>query len=113
LKNPILNSYFHSIATIIRGLRQTDDLLVTFTEKLRMKAPALDRLLELDETLVLWDTMLGGLQIQQQITVTVPNLREWFGEAMIELPVVVDDIGSASIVDLLRIIDYPSDFVPV
>ena len=37
----------------------------------------------------------------------------WLGESLIETPVRVEDIESASAVDLLRILDFPNDFVPV
>jgi hypothetical protein len=47
------------------------------------------------------------------LTVNDPNLRLWFGESLFETPVRIDDVESASPVDLLRILDYPNDFVPV
>jgi len=40
-------------------------------------------------------------------------LRHWFGEAMLTEPVRIADLQRASVVDLLRLLDYPSEFVPV
>jgi Domain of unknown function (DUF4062) len=40
-------------------------------------------------------------------------LRRWFGEAMLSEPVRIADLQRASVVDLLRLLDYPCDFVPV
>lgn len=47
------------------------------------------------------------------IPVTAPNLRLWFGEALQENPVLLHNLEAASSIDLLRILDYPNDFVPV
>jgi hypothetical protein len=40
-------------------------------------------------------------------------LRRWFGEAMLQQPVHITDLERASVVDLLRLLDYPNDYVPV
>jgi len=40
-------------------------------------------------------------------------LRHWFGEAMLTEPVRIADLQRASVVDLLRLLDYPGEFVPV
>ena len=53
----------------------------------------------------------GEADVAEQVT--TPNLRLWFGEALQESPVAITDLDSASAVDLLRILDYPNDFVPV
>ena len=48
-----------------------------------------------------------------KIDLTRDRLRQWFGDAMLEQAVEVRDLRRASIVDLIRVIDYPNDFVPV
>ena len=48
-----------------------------------------------------------------KIDLTRDRLRQWFGDAMLEQPVEVRDPRRASVVDLIRVIDYPNDFVPV
>jgi hypothetical protein len=58
-------------------------------------------------------TATPGGEEKIALTVNAPNLRLWFGESLFETPVRIDDVESASPVDLLRILDYPNDFVPV
>ncbi len=48
-----------------------------------------------------------------KIDLTRDRLRQWFGDAMLEQAVEVRDPRRASVVDLIRVIDYPNDFVPV
>lgn len=48
-----------------------------------------------------------------KIDVTQANLVRWFRESIITSPIRVDNLGSASPVDLIRLFDYPGDFVPV
>jgi len=45
--------------------------------------------------------------------VTAPNLKLWLGEALQTTVVQLEDLEMASAVDLLRIMDYPNDFVPI
>jgi hypothetical protein len=40
-------------------------------------------------------------------------LRRWFDDAMLQQPVHIADLQRASVVDLLRLLDYPNDYVPV
>lgn len=66
-----------------------------------------------------WNKILGaspgdsGPESSIALTVNRPNLRLWLGESLLETPVAVDDLEAASAIDLLRILDYPNDFVPV
>ncbi|HEY6548683.1 MAG TPA: DUF4062 domain-containing protein, partial [Vicinamibacteria bacterium] len=48
-----------------------------------------------------------------KLSVTPQNLRLWLGEAFLETPVRVEGIETTTAIDLLRILDYPNDFVPV
>jgi hypothetical protein len=47
------------------------------------------------------------------VGLTADLLRRWFGDAMLQQPVHVSDLARATVIDLLRILDYPSEFVPV
>jgi hypothetical protein len=47
------------------------------------------------------------------VDVNPDRLRRWFGDAMLQQAVEVRELGRASVVDVLRLVDYPSDFVPV
>jgi Domain of unknown function (DUF4062) len=48
-----------------------------------------------------------------KIDLTADRLQRWFGDLMFQQPVEVNDLNRASVVDLMRLLDYPSDFVPV
>ena len=48
-----------------------------------------------------------------KIDLTAEILRRWFGEAMLQQPMHIADLQRASVVDLLRLLDYPNDYVPV
>lgn len=50
---------------------------------------------------------------QAKFNVTAELLRRWFGDAMVEQPVQIGDLQRASVVDLLRLLDFPNDYVPV
>jgi hypothetical protein len=66
----------------------------------------------------LWKAAFGGPNARQQeesakMVLTADVLRSLFGDAMLQQPVYVSDLGRATVIDLLRILDYPSEFVPV
>jgi hypothetical protein len=48
-----------------------------------------------------------------KVDLTAELLRRWFGDAMLQQPVHITDLRRASVVDLLRLLDYPNDYVPV
>jgi Domain of unknown function (DUF4062) len=48
-----------------------------------------------------------------KVDVTRANLVRWFKESIITSPIRVDNIERASPIDLIRLFDYPGDFVPV
>src|SRR5205814_5338598 len=48
-----------------------------------------------------------------KIDLTAEILRRWFGDAMLQQPMKIADLQRASVVDLLRLLDYPNDYVPV
>lgn len=50
---------------------------------------------------------------EAKIDLTAEILRRWFGDAMLQQPMQIDDLQRASVVDLLRLLDYPNDYVPV
>ena len=49
----------------------------------------------------------------RKIILTPALLRQWFEDTMLHQPVRISDLSRASVIDLLRILDYPSEFVPV
>lgn len=50
---------------------------------------------------------------QAKHAVTPDALKRWFGDAMLQQPVQISDINRATVVDLIRLVDYPSSCVPV
>jgi Domain of unknown function (DUF4062) len=48
-----------------------------------------------------------------KVDLTPELLRRWFKDAMLQQPVHIADLERASVVDLLRLLDYPNDYVPV
>jgi hypothetical protein len=74
---------------------------------------------EIQELLVAWRTAFGdqlGVHANERaakIDLTAEILRRWFGDAMLQQPMQIADLQRASVVDLLRLLDYPNDFVPV
>jgi hypothetical protein len=52
-------------------------------------------------------------EVNVKVDLSPDLLRRWFGDAMLREPVRIADLQRASVVDLLRLLDYPGDFVPV
>jgi hypothetical protein len=48
-----------------------------------------------------------------KVDLTAELLRRWFGDAMLQQAVHIADLRRASVVDLLRLLDYPNAYVPV
>ncbi len=94
-----------TLAEIDKKLQQRDTML-----------PDVDA--EIKAVFALWKEAFGGSDPKKQeenikVVLTVDLLRRWFGEAMLQQPVHVLDLSRATVIDLLRILDYPSEFVPV
>ncbi|MCP3869495.1 MAG: DUF4062 domain-containing protein [Gammaproteobacteria bacterium] len=72
-----------------------------------------------DNYLLKWNSIIGAqpgdVSAERNIAqnVTVPNLRLWLGEAFVETPITLEDVDALSPIDIMRIMDYPNDFVPV
>ena len=52
-------------------------------------------------------------EVAARVVLTPEVLRRWFADAMLQQPVRITDLQRASVVDLLRLLDYPNDYVPV
>ena len=74
---------------------------------------------EMTKVFELWRAAFGGPGNARQqeddakVVLTEDLLRQWFGDAMLQQPIHVPDLARATVIDLLRILDYPSEFVPV
>lgn len=111
------------------GLLSTQWILSTIASK-HPKLAAFSKRLEQRRTLLpesgaemtavfaLWTAAFGGVDARQQeeatkVVLTEGLLRSWFGDAMLHQAIHVPDLAKATVIDLLRILDYPCDFVPV
>ena len=54
-----------------------------------------------------------NMEMSAKVDLTPALLRRWFKDAMLQQPVHIADLERASVVDLLRLLDYPNDYVPV
>ncbi len=67
----------------------------------------------------LWDQAFGDLggshanEAAAKVDLTPELLRRWFADTLIRPAVRIDDLQRASVIDLLRLLDYPNDYVPV
>jgi hypothetical protein len=52
-------------------------------------------------------------EVAAKINLTAEVLRRWFGDAMLQQPMHIADLQRASVIDLLRLLDYPNEYVPV
>lgn len=48
-----------------------------------------------------------------KVNLTPELLRRWFGDAMLQQPIHISDLQRASVVDFLRLLDYPNEYVPI
>lgn len=66
-----------------------------------------------------WRTAFGDApethanEAMAKVDLTAELLRRWFGDALLQQPMHIADLQRASTVDLLRLLDYPNDYVPV
>ena len=108
-----------STTTVRRTLRQVHKEADLFEKRILSQKPSSDVWRTTEAYLNSWNKILkaepGDSWPEQRIaeTVTAPNLRLWMGEALLTTSVQLEDFEMASAVDLLRIMDYPNDFVPV
>lgn len=61
----------------------------------------------------IWKANFPGNEEQVQQPVTLPNLKRWFGDAMLCRALHIPDLSKATAFDIARLVDYPSDFVPI
>jgi Domain of unknown function (DUF4062) len=68
---------------------------------------------EINQVMTEWQNTFASSEGSAKVDLTPELLRRWFGEAMLQQPVHIADLERASVVDLLRLLDYPNDYVPV
>ena len=105
---------------IMSTLAAMHPTLAAMGRKLQQRRTVLpDAEAEMTAVFALWKAAFGGpdAAIQREeaakVVLTADLLRRWFGDAMLQQPVRVLDLSRATVIELLRILDYPSEFVPV
>lgn len=90
-------------------------VLDNFRAALRTRPIILDDVnQEINQVMAEWQGTFAALsEGSVKVDLTPELLRRWFGEAMLQQPVRITDLERASVVDLLRLLDYPNDYVPV
>jgi hypothetical protein len=109
-----------SIGAILSTIRPKCDALSKFQDWLQARPMAFNDLeTECGELLRGWEKAFGDDQYNHpneekaKVDLTPELLRRWFKDAMLQQPVHIADLQRASVVDLLRLLDYPNDYVPV
>jgi hypothetical protein len=109
-----------STASVLSVLGPKYEALRKFQQSLQARATGFDDLdVEIEGLLQEWEKTFGDAAYNPvnertaKIDLTPELLRRWFRDAMLQQPVQIADLQRASVVDLLRLLDYPSDYVPV
>jgi hypothetical protein len=70
---------------------------------------------EIQDLIKGWHDAFGGdvNEANAKVDLTAELLRRWFGDALLQQPVHITDLQRATVVDLLRVLGYPNDYVPV
>jgi hypothetical protein len=98
------------VSTMAAGhvpLRAVHDQLVARRETI------VDTEAEMEAVFAIWTQSFGDKEAACKIVLNQELLRRWFGDAMLQQPVLITDLAQASVVDILRMLDYPSNYVPV
>jgi hypothetical protein len=109
-----------SVASIVATLGQKSQALRTFEKWLNDRGHEYsDAGAEVQALLTGWYAAFGDVppshtnEQQQKVELSPSLLRRWFGDSMIQQALSIADLERASAVDLLRLLDYPNDYVPV
>lgn len=104
-----------STATIQSMIGPKIPVLDNFRAALRARSIIFDDVSqEINQVMTEWQgTFIAPSEFSTKVDLTPELLRRWFGEAMLQQPVHITDLERASVVDLLRLLDYPNDYVPV
>jgi hypothetical protein len=109
-----------STASVLSTIQPKYTPLSAFQSSLQARPTGFDDLhVEIEALLQAWEQAFGDAQNSPmkegvaKVDLTPELLRRWFREAILEQPVHIADLQRASVVDLLRLLDYPGDYVPV
>lgn len=109
-----------STAAILATIGPRVPALAEFERSMRARAPVFSELRgEIAAVLESWRTAFKDTrgnhahEYAAKMDLTAELLRRWFGDALLQQPVDIADLQRASVVDILRLLDYPNDYVPV
>jgi hypothetical protein len=109
-----------STSAILSTIGPKVEALGKFAKFLQRRPLAYNQVtIEIQQLLAGWRDSFGdqqGMHAKEsaaKIDLTAEVLRRWFGDAMLQQPMRIADLQRASVVDLLRLLDYPNDYVPV
>jgi hypothetical protein len=109
-----------STGIILSTIESKVPALGAFKVWLQNRAPGFNDLqTEIQALLDGWRSAFGeapgqhNQELVAKVDLTPVLLRRWFKDAMLQQPVHIADLERASVVDLLRLLDYPNDYVPV
>jgi hypothetical protein len=101
-----------SVPTVLERLPTVDARLEAFSSDLHSQLKKVqDQDSALDRALELWDQKVKDKN--EHVLVTAPNLTLWFGDTLLRHPVQVEDLSKATLLDIMQVLGYPNDFVPV
>lgn len=104
------------LPTIIRVIATIHDQIRRFEEAVRTRSEAKPDVSQEAEALIELFASSFALDTPEplaKVDVTGANLVRWFQDSIITSPIRVDNIERASPLDLIRLFDFPGDFVPV
>jgi hypothetical protein len=105
-----------STAAILSTIAGKTPALGKFQQSLQQRQMPVNEVgAEIHNLLQCWYDAFGdslgnhGNELAARVVLTPEVLRRWFADAMLQQPVVIADLPRASVVDLLRLLDYPND----
>ncbi len=123
LGQPIDERFIGQLSTsaIISTIGSKVPALRAFEEWLKLRSSEYSKVdTEIEEILKGWSDKFNEVEQHthtneeiNKVDLTAELLRRWFGDAMLQQPLHIADMQRASAVDLLRLLDYPNDYVPV
>ena len=109
-----------STSAILSTIAGKTPALAKFQESLHQREMTFNEVgAEIHDLLECWYGAFGDSlgnhrnELAAKVKLTPEVLRRWFADAMLQQPVRIADLKRASVVDLLRLLDYPNDYVPV
>ncbi|MEV4517031.1 DUF4062 domain-containing protein [Dactylosporangium sp. NPDC049525] len=102
-----------SLSTVTRVIASLHPQLQQFRHAERLRTATEPDITREAEALVALFVEILGDEYAVKVDVTAANLGRWFEDSIVTSPIRVYNIDRVSPLDLIRLFDYPGDFVPV